>query len=89
MGQSSFINRIRGRIVGAGGILLMVCFFFACGKDDLTATTMKLLGYVGEVKLTMNGQETSLREDMMLHNGNGGNRRRRYGYCRCDGGKGR
>ena len=54
----------------AVGIVGLVLFLWFSKRDRLAATTMRIMRIEGDVTLEEEGKKASLREDMMLHNGN-------------------
>ena len=55
----------------AVAIVAAVAAFLLFGRgEDLLATTIRLMRYEGEVSLENEGKNMTLREDMMLRNGN-------------------
>ena len=51
-------------------LLAGIAAFFLRDGNDLTATTIRILDYIGGVILENEGEEVTIREDMQLRNGN-------------------
>ncbi len=53
-----------------GGAVAGALFLKNRESTDIVATTIKIIEHIGNVALTDNGEETTIIDDMLLHNGN-------------------
>lgn len=58
--------------IAAVAVIIVAVVFIMSRKngEDLTATTIRILNFVGDVKISSGEKELTMREDMQLHNGN-------------------